>query len=183
VRARPFSLASGAAVALAACAAPRAATTASVELALAADEAPADGQVAFPSPTYESVVRFDLPPGKHKLLRARVQVASAGTLRVSVYGATPLEGPADPIYEVVRVVEPADVSDGRDGRWVIEDLGQLAAQEGIVFLGVRKEAGQPTLWSTGLDSGRAFMRNLDPQQVMGLAPVRRTPRARIDVTP
>ena len=46
------------------------------ELVMAYDDAHATGTLAFPSETYESMVRFQLPEGQHKPLRLRLEPRS-----------------------------------------------------------------------------------------------------------
>src|SRR5512132_3541765 len=100
-----------------------------VELVLAYDGAAPAGTVAFPSAGYESVLRFDLPPGEHRLERLYVQAAAPGTLELTVYDSSPLEAPGQVIHSISRAVAPGDVSDGKDGRWLVDDLGALAPRE------------------------------------------------------
>jgi hypothetical protein len=153
------------------------------ELVMAYDDSRPDGTVAFPSRTYESVVRFDLPAGPHRPLRLRLQVAAPGALAITVYDDTPLETPGDAVFTVRRDLEGADLSDGKDGRWIVEDLSAMKPVRGAVWVGVHKEGGEPTIWSSAVVSGRAFVRNNDPQNPMGLLPVRRTPMIRLELSP
>src|SRR4051812_35211120 len=52
---------------------------------LAFDDGKVDGAVAFPSGHHESVVRFELPPGAHRLGRLWIRVISPGILRWALY--------------------------------------------------------------------------------------------------
>jgi hypothetical protein len=165
------------------CAGAAAAQRGGRELVMAYDDSRPAGTVAFPSRTYESIVRFDLPAGEHRPLRLRLQAAAPGTLAITVYDDTPLETPGDELYAVHRALEAADLSDGKDGRWVVEDLGALRPLKGAVWIGVHKDAGEPTIWSSDVVSGRAYVRNNDPQNPMGLLPVRRTPMIRLELAP
>src|SRR5438105_6311002 len=65
------------------------------ELVMAYDDAHATGTLAFPSTTYESVVRFALPDGEHKPLRLRLQAEAAGKLEITIYDSTILETPGE----------------------------------------------------------------------------------------
>src|SRR5260370_31794473 len=87
------------------------------ELVLAYDDSRSTGTVAFPSTTYESVTRFELPAGEHRPLRLRLQAEAAGSLEITIYDSTPLETPGDAIYSTTRDLDKQDLSDGRDGRW------------------------------------------------------------------
>src|SRR6185369_11677067 len=153
------------------------------ELVMAHDDGRATGTIAFPSRTYESIVRFELPAGDHRPLRLRFQAASAGSVAITVYGSTPLETPGDPLLSITRELGPGELSDGRDCRWVVEELAGLRALSGVVWVGLRKEGGEPTIWSSGAVSGQAFVRNNDPKNPMELLPVKRTPMVRLELAP
>src|SRR4029078_6535823 len=117
---------------------------------MAYDDAHTTGTVAFPNPTYESVVRFQLPDGEHKPIRLRYQAEAPGQLEITIYDSTILETPGDAIHKVTR--EPAghgihkvtrelakeDLSNGKDGRWVVEDLIDVKPLKGVVWIGVHK---------------------------------------------
>jgi len=150
---------------------------------MAFDDSRATGTVAFPSSTYESVMRFELPAGEHRPLRLRFQAAAPGSLAITLYGSTPLETPGDAIASITRELGAAELSDGRDGRWVVEDLGTLHALKGVVWVGLRKVSGEPTIWSSSVVSGQAFVRNNDPKDPIDLLPVRRTPLVRLELLP
>lgn len=153
------------------------------ELVLAYDDSRSTSTVAFPSTTYESVTRFELPAGEHRPLRLRLQAEAAGSLAITIYDSTPLETPGDAIISITRELDKQDLSDGRDGRWVVEDLMDTKPLKGVVWVGIRKTAGQPTLWSSAVSSGQCYIRNSDPQNLLGLLPTRRTPMVRLEVSP
>jgi len=153
------------------------------ELVMAYDDARASGPIAFPSDTYESVVRFQLPDGEHRPLRLRFQAESPGSLEINIYGTTFLETPGDAIHTLKRDLAKEDLSDGRDGRWVVEDLGDLRPLKGIVWVGVHRLGGTPSIWASSVVSGQAFVRNNDPTNPMGLLPTKRTPMIRLEVAP
>ena len=160
--------------------APPAGGTRSCELVVAYDDSRSTGTVAFPSPTYESVMRFDLPEGEHRPLRLRLQAESAGNLMITLYDSDVFEAPGEPIFTATRELDKAELSNGKDGRWVVEDLGQLKPLKGIVWVGIKKTSGEPSLWSSSVVSGQAFVRNNDPANVMPLLPVKRTPMVRLE---
>jgi hypothetical protein len=151
------------------------------ELVLAYDDSRATGTLAFPSQTYESVMRFEMPEGEHRPLRLRLQAEAAGKLEVTLYDNTLFEAPGEPIHTFVRDLEKADLSDGKDGRWVVENLVDLKPLKGVVWVGVKKAGGDPTIWASGVVSGQAFIRNNDPQNLVGLLPTKRTPMIRLEV--
>ena len=153
------------------------------ELVMAYDDARASGAVAFPTDTYESVVRFQLPDGEHKPLRLRYQAGAPGSLEINIYGSTLLETPGDAIRTLKHELSKDDLSDGKDGRWVVEDLIDVKPLKGIVWVGLHKTDGKPGIWESSVPSGQAFMRDTNPQNPMGLIPSRRTPMLRLEVVP
>jgi hypothetical protein len=153
------------------------------ELVLAYDDARATGTLAFPSMTYESVVRFSLPEGEHRPLRLRLQAEAAGRLEVTIYDSTVLETPGEAIRTIARDLTKEDLSDGKDGRWIVEDLGDVKPLKGVIWVGVRKAGGEPTMWASSVVSGQAFVRNNDPGNLMGLLPTKRTPMLRLEIAP
>lgn len=154
------------------------------ELVVGSDDRRPKDVIAFPSTTYETVTRFDLPEGEHHPLRLRLQAAAAGSLAITVYDSTPLETPGAAIVTVTRSLDAADVSDGKDGRWIVEGLAEAKPFRGVVWIGVRKAAGQPTLWSTsGATSAQSFIRDQDPQNAIDLLPTKRGPVLRLELAP
>jgi hypothetical protein len=172
-------------VTVAACAssAPPPARPSAREIVMAYDDAHSTGTVAFPNDTYESVVRFQLPDGEHKPLRLCFQAEAPGQLEITIYDSTVLETPGDAIHKVTRDLAKEDLSNGKDGRWVVEDLIDVKPLKGVVWVGLHKVAGTPTIWSSGVVSGQAFIRNNDPRNPMGLLPTKRTPMLRLEVSP
>jgi len=153
------------------------------EIVMAYDDARTTGTMAFPSPTYESVLRFQLPAGEHKPLRLRFQAEAPGQLEITSYDSTFLETPGDPIHKLTRDVAKEDLSNGKDGRWVVEDLADVKPLKGVVWVGVHKVAGTPTIWASSVVSGQAYVRNNDPHNPMGLLPTKRTPMIRLEIAP
>jgi hypothetical protein len=153
------------------------------ELVMAYDDAHASGALTFPSDTYESVLRFELPNGEHKPLRLRYQAEALGKLQIVIYDSTPLETPGTAIRTVNRDLAKDDLSDGRDGRWVVEDLVDLKPLKGVVWVGVHRLNGTPSIWASSVVSGQAFVRDNDPTNPMGLLPTKRTPMIRLELTP
>lgn len=153
------------------------------ELVMAYDDAHASGALTFPSDTYESVLRFQLPDGEHKPLRLRYQAEALGKLEITIYDSTPLETPGTAIRTLTRDLAKDDLSDGRDGRWVVEDLVDLKPLKGVVWVGVHRLNGQPSIWASSVVSGQAFVRDNDPTNPMGLLPTKRTPMIRLELAP
>jgi len=156
---------------------------ASRELVMAYDDARATGTLAFPSMTYESVGRFALPDGEHRPIRLRLQAGAEGKLDVTIYDSTILETPGETLRKVSCDLAKEDVSDGKDGRWVVADLADMKPLKGVIWIGVRKAGGEPTMWASSVVSGQAFVRNNDPSNLMGLLPTKRTPMLRLEIAP
>jgi hypothetical protein len=179
-----FTLASGAAAGCAS--APSAqpgGARAQREVIMSYDDARTSGTVAFPNATYESVVRFQLPEGEYRPLRLRFQAEAPGQLEITIYENTLFEAPGEPLRRLTRDLAQEDLSNGRDGRWIVEDLIDMKPVKGVIWVGVRKTGGTPTLWASSIVSGQAFVRNNDPASPMGLLPTKRTPMLRIEVAP
>ena len=153
------------------------------EVIMAYDDAHASGTMAFPDQTYESVVRFQLPEGEHRPIRLRYQAQSPGRLVITIYDSTVLETPGDPLIQVTHELSEDDVSNGKDGRWVVADLGAMKPLKGVIWVGVHKLGGTPMIWASSVVSGQAFVRNNDPGNPMGLLPTKRTPMLRLEIAP
>ena len=151
------------------------------ELVLSYDDNRPSGSLTFPNLTYESLVRFELPPGKHRPLRLRALLGATGTLEIALYANSPLESPGELLRRMTWTIEPDDVSTGKDGRWVVSDLQSLSALEGVVWVGVHKIGGAPTLWTSSATSGQTFLRDRNPGETMGILPVKRTPMLRLEL--
>jgi hypothetical protein len=153
------------------------------EVIMAYDDAHASGTMAFPTQTYESVVRFQLPDGEHKPLRLRFQAEAAGQLEITIYDSTVLETPGEPIQKLTCDLSAEDLSNGKDGRWVVQSLVDVKPIKGVIWIGVHKIGGTPTIWASSVVSGQAFIRNNDPLNPMGLLPTKRTPMLRLEIAP
>jgi hypothetical protein len=180
---RSASLLGLAALAAVGCASTSSAGSKNRELVMSYDDSRPGGTIAFPTQGYESVLRFDLPAGEHRPLRLRLQAESPGTVEINIYDSTPLETPGDILLTISRDLQKEDLSDGRDGRWVVEDLAHAKPLKGVIWVGIRKAGGEPTLWSSSSPGGQCFIRNNDPKNLMGLLPTKRTPMLRLEVTP
>ena len=153
------------------------------ELVIGYDDNHPKDVIAFPTTTYEAVTRFELPAGDHHPLRLRLQAAAQGALEITVYESTPLETPGEVLLTVSRSLDAADVSDGKDGRWIVEELADAKPLRGVVWVGVHKTGGEPTLWSSGAVTSQSFIRNNDPHNRMGLLPTKRSPMLRLELAP
>lgn len=183
IRALAFSLVFSL-LSVAGCAsAPHLPSRSSRELILGYDDNRPRDVIVFPTSTYEAVTRFELPAGEHHPLRLRLQAAAAGSLEITVYDSGPLETPGEAILTVTRSLDAADLSNGKDGRWVVEELVEAKPMRGVVWVGMRKTSGQPTVWSSGATTSQSFIRNNDPQNPMGLLPTKRSPMLRLEIGP
>lgn len=153
------------------------------EVVMAYDDARPSGTMAFPSADYESVVRFSLPDGEHKPLRLMLQAQAPGQLEITIYEGTVLETPGEPLRKITRALVMEDLSDGKDGRWVIEELADMKPLKGVVWVGVHKLGGEPTIWASSVVSGEVYVRNNNPMSPMGLLPTKRTPMLRLEIAP
>ena len=153
------------------------------EFVLSYDDNHPSASLIFPSLTYESILRVELPEGKHRPLRLRLQAAAAGTVAITLYENDLLESPGEPIFELTRELAAADLSTGKDGRWAIEDLRDRPKLKGVIWIGMRKTAGEPAIWTSSVVSGQAYLRDRDPSRALGLLPVKRTPMLRLEVLP
>jgi hypothetical protein len=152
------------------------------ELVFAQDDNRATAGLTFPNLTYESILRLELPPGEHRPLRLRLMAATAGTIAITFYENAVLECPGEEIRSVTRELSSDDVSNGSDGRWAVEDLRELPALKGVVWIGVRKVAGAPSIWTSAV-VGHAYWRDRDPRNDLGVLPVKRTPMVRLETLP
>jgi hypothetical protein len=153
------------------------------EVELTYDDGHPSGTMAFPTAGYEAVVRFQLPDGEHPPLRLRFQAEAPGQLEITIYDSTLFETPGDALYKVTRDLAKEDLSNGRDSRWVIEDLSEMKPIKGVVWIGFHKIGGAPTIWASSIVSGQAFVRNNDPSNPMSLLPTKRTPMLRLEIVP
>ena len=112
-----------------------------------------------------------------------MMAAAPGAVTVSLYKNTILDAPGEPLDTFTRELGDKEISTGKDGRWVVEDLQDLDTIEGVVWIGVRKAAGAPALWTSGLVSGQTFLRDRDLTKGVGILPVKRSPMVRLELAP
>ncbi len=146
---------------------------------LAYEDGQAGGMVVFPNNQYESIIRFEMPAGEHRPLRLWMQVANPGAISVTLYDTNLLDAPGEPIGRIDRDVQPNEVSNGKDGLWLVQDISHFPVCKGIVWLGMKKLSGTPTVWSSRIFSSRYFLRS----ESTDLLPVKETPLVRLEVAP
>ena len=152
-------------------------------LLLAFDDNHASASLTFPTLTYETLVRFEPPPGKHRPWRLWILAQAPGTVTVELYKNTLFEAPGESFDKVTREITAEDVSRGNDGRWIVEDLQDLDVIDSVVWVGVRKVVGSPALWTSAVVSGQSFLRDRDASKGLGILPVKRTPMIRLELAP
>ena len=153
-------------------------------LQMVLDDGHATERPLTPSKTFELLMRFD--PGLPAYLPRRMwlQLAQPGHITVSIYGTTRDGNPGDPLYSVERVYDPLLISNGSDGKWVIEEL-DLPAQHAPIWVGLHSPGGgnDPRLWASSNDSGSVYMRDPDPSTPLSSTKIPRTPLLRIEFSP
>ena len=176
---------SAASAAVLACSSVSAVREPAVEYEIAYDDnRPADTTALLTS-TFEQIVRFRPSTKSFHLLRFRALLAQEGRVRWTIYGQGPLEQPDQELASWERDYPHEMASGLTDGRWVIEDLTERVPgrKEGAIWVGFRRTAGDPRLWSSGVDSENAFVRDSDPARFLRPMPIRKTPMIRLDWAP
>ncbi len=108
---------------------------------------------------------------------------TGGTVAIAFYENALLETPGEEIHVLSRDIGPDDLAGPKDSRWVVLDLRDLPPLEGVLWIGVRKVGGTPSIWTSAVVSGQTYLRDRDPARAMGLLPVKRTPMIRLEVLP
>lgn len=152
------------------------------EVLVAYDDNRPSAALTFPTLTYEALVRFEAT-GKHRPLRLWMLSQATGTVIVTLYKDTVFTAPGEQIDTFTREIVAQDISSGRDGRWMVEDLQNLGVIDQPVWVGVRKAAGAPALWTSAVPSGQSFLRDRDPSRGVSILPVKRTPMIRLELAP
>ena len=150
---------------------------------LAFDDNHPSAGLTFPTLTYETLVRFEPPPGKHRPWRLWMLAQAPGTITVELYKNTLFEAPGESFDKVTREITAEDVSAGKDGRWIVEDLQDLDVIDETIWVGVRKVAGSPALWTSAVVAGQSYLRDRDASKGLAILPVKRTPMIRLELAP
>jgi len=153
------------------------------QVLVAYDDNHPSAALTFPTSTYEALVRFEVPEGKHRPWRLWMLAQAPGTIIVTLYKDTVFTAPGEPIDTFTREIVAQDVSSGRDGRWMVEDLQSLGDIDGPIWVGVRKTAGSPALWTSAVPSAQSYLRDRDASKGLSILPVKRTPLLRLELAP
>lgn len=169
------------------CASSNALQTSSVTEEVALEDGVAAEELGLPTRTFEYLMRFDPPArdgGDWEPAAVRLRIAQPGTVRWTMYANSSLEQPGEMIGEFVRDYGQKVVGAQDEARWVVETLrGVIRNPHGTIWIGVRKEGGQPKIWAASVNGNRrggAFVRDLDPSRMLSPMPVRRAPMMRLD---
>jgi len=153
------------------------------QVLVAYDDNRPSAALTFPTSTYEALVRFEVPEGKHRPWRLWMLAQAPGTVTVTLYKDTVFTAPGEPIDTFTREIVAQDVSSGRDGRWMVEDLQSLDVIDGPIWVGVRKTGGSPALWTSAVPSAQSYLRDRDASKGLSILPVKRTPLLRLELAP
>jgi hypothetical protein len=153
-------------------------------LEIALDDGHAAERPLTPDRAFELLMRFDPALPAWRPLRLRFLLAQPGHLVFTFYKEGADGRPAEALGAVERHYEPALVSTGKDGRWVIESLS-LGVLHGPIWLGVSAPGGggDPRLWASSTASDAVRMRDPDPAAPFSSTKIPRTPMARLEVAP
>jgi hypothetical protein len=160
----------------------RPAVTTGPTLELTLDNGRASERPLTPQKSFEMLVRFAPLVPDYIPLRIRFLLAQPGHLVFTVYATTPEDLPGAELTRIERDYEPALVSNGSDGRWVIERLA-LPVQHAPLWIGIYSRGeGDPRLWASSNDSHAVFVRDADPAARLSER-LPRTPVLRLEVAP
>ncbi len=153
-----------------------------VELAL--DEGSPSERPLTPEKTFETLMRFDPQLPSFSLRQLRLRLAQAGQITFNIYASAD-DRPGPLLTTLDRSYSPGMCSDGKDGKWILEDLSSLPAQKGAIWVGYfsRGGGGDPRLWATSNNSGAVFSRDADPSTPLSAGRLPRTPILRVELSP
>ena len=100
--------------------------------------------MAFPADDLRERGAVPAPRRRAPAAAAALPGRGARQLEITIYDSTLLETPGEPIRKLTRDLAKEDLSDGKDGRWVVEDLVDMKPLKGVVWVGVHKTGGTPT---------------------------------------
>jgi hypothetical protein len=155
-------------------------------LELALDDGHPSERPLTPTKTFEMLMKFDPKLPAFTARQLRFLLAQPGRILFTVYDTTPDGRPGNPLATVDRDYPASFVSDGKDGRWVIEPL-ELPSQHGPLFVGIQSPSGGPSgdprLWASSVDTKQVFQRDADPNVPLTATTIPRTPILRLEISP
>ena len=155
------------------------------ELEVALDEGRPDQRPLTPGQAFEMLVRIDPKLAAFRLHQLRFQMAQPGRIVFSLYATDEAGRPGAVLKSIDHNYGPETISTADGGKWVIEDLTDVATQHGPIFVGLYspEKHGDPRLWATSNDTGNTFQRDTDPATPLSSLKIPRTPRLRVTVVP
>src|SRR5207245_1080592 len=116
----------------------------------------------------------------------RFMVAQPGRLQFHLYAHDAQSGrPGKLIYTLSGAYSASVTSAGGDGKWVVENLPELASQTGPIWIGVGvpDSGSEARVWAAQNDSGHVYQRDMEPQTALISSPVHYTPMVRLVLQP
>lgn len=134
----------------------------------------------LPERANEMLMRFDPNLDGYSVLSLKFLLAAPGHVMINLYKTSPEGNPGERLARVERDYPASFVSDGKDGRWVLERV-PLPTLHGPLWVGLSgKDA---SLWTSAHDSSWVFQRDLNPQVALYSGRVPKTPLLRVEVAP
>jgi hypothetical protein len=153
-------------------------------LELALDDGHPAEKPLTPAQTFEMLMKFDpaLPGYTPRLIR--FMLAQPGHVIFTFYDTAADGSPGKPLSTIDRVYEASWISDGKDGRWVVEVL-DLPTQRAALYVGIQSPGGggDPRLWASSNDTKKVYQRDPDPNVPLSATTIPRTPLLRLEVSP
>ncbi len=151
-------------------------------LEMVLDNGRASERPLTPPSTFEMLLRYDPQLSGYKPLAMRFLLAHSGHLIFTIYENSAQERPGKVLKVIDGEYDPSLISSGKDGKWVLEQLG-LPMQKGPIWIGIHAVGGDdPRLWASSNESS-AYQRDPDPATPFDSTRIRRTPMVRLDVLP
>lgn len=155
------------------------------EIEMAHDDGrPADRPI-LPAGDFELLIKSEPNLQGYKLRRLRFLVAQPGRLVFHLYAHDPQGRPGKLIYTLSGDYSPSMTSNGKDGKWVVENLPDLPPLNGPIWVGVGlpDATSEGRLWVAQNDSGHVFQRDTEPGTALTSSIVRYTPMVRLVLQP
>lgn len=166
-------------------------TPPATELEIAYDDGQPAERPLLPPPAFEWLVKFEPNLPAYRPLRLRFLLSQPGPLRLVLYAADAAGRPGLPLYTVERAYAPELASGGKDGKWLLEPLGELPVQTGPLFVGISVPApgnDAARLWTAvpspaAASTPHVFQRDAEPGTALQSSSLALTPLLRLALTP